>query len=66
MRKSANLRSLAPTAWVIGGCHGNRLFLAPDDDETGARSQRQFLFANCIVLTLCVAIVAFAVALVGA
>jgi hypothetical protein len=67
MGKSANLRRLeAPkTVWLIGGCHGTCIFHT-SDDEAGRRSQRQFLFANCIVLTLCAAIVAFVVALVWA
>ena len=66
MGKSANLRRLEgpKTVWLIGGCHGACFFHA-SDDEAGRRSQRQFLFANCIVLTLCAAIVAFVVALVG-
>ena len=67
MGKSANLRSLAAqkTVWFVGGCHGICFFHA-SDDEAGRRSQRQFLFASWIVLTLCAAIVAFVVALVWA
>ena len=64
MSRSANLRSLESTKTVrlIGGCHGTCLFFA-SDDEAGRRSQRQFLFGNSIVLTLCAAIVACIVAL---
>jgi hypothetical protein len=67
MTKSADLRrSEAPKAiWLIGGCHG-ACFIHTFDDEAGRRSQHQFLFANCIVLTLCAAVVAFVVALVWA
>lgn len=66
MGKSANRRLEAPkTVWLIGGCHGTGFFHT-SDDEAGRRSQRQFLFANCIVLTLCAAIVVFVVALVWA
>ena len=67
MGKSANLRRLeAPkSVWLIGGCHGT-CFFHTSDDEAGRRSQRQFLFASCIVLTLCAAIVAFVIALVWA
>jgi hypothetical protein len=67
MSKSANLQSLEPpkTGWLIGGCHGTCFFF-DSDGEVGRRSQRQFLFGNCIVLTLCAAIVAFVVALVWA
>jgi len=67
MGKSANLRSLeAPNAvWLVGGCHGT-CFFHTSDDEAVRRSRCQFLFGNCIVLTLCAAIVAFVVALVWA
>lgn len=67
MGKSATPRSLESptTVWLVGGCHGT-CFFHTFDNEAGRRSQRQFLFANCIVLTLCAAIVAFVVALVWA
>lgn len=67
MPKSANLRTLPARndLWLTGGCHGTCL-LQTFDDESGRRSQRQFLFGNCIVLTLCAAIVAVVVALVWA
>jgi hypothetical protein len=64
MRKSADLRSLAARemGWLVGGCHGTCIFLT-SDDRTGARIQRQIVFANCIVLMLCAAIAAFVVVL---
>lgn len=67
MRKSDNVRDAAAKDWVvlIGGCHGTHLFRDPDDKD--GRSRRQFLLANCAILTMCIAIVAlvFAVAIVA-
>ena len=63
MRQSANLRSstVQESVLVIGGCYGT-CFLRDADDEEGRMGRRQFLLANCIVMTVCMAIVVLVVA----
>lgn len=61
---SANLCSPTPQkrVLVIGGCHGT-CFLQGSDDEASWTGRRQFLLANCILLTVSMAILALAVVL---
>jgi hypothetical protein len=62
MRGSANFRNSTPgNVLLIGGCYGT-YFLYDSDDEMGRTNRRQFILANCVVLTLCLAIVALVVA----
>ena len=50
---------------LFGGCHG--LLILPDlDDRGGKTGPRQILLANCIVLALCLAVVAIVVVLAWA
>ena len=58
MRQSANLRSatVQGSALVVGGCYGT-CFLRDSDDEEGRTGRRQFLLGNCLVMTVCMAIV---------
>ena len=67
MRQSANHCSstVQKSALVIGGCHGT-CFLRDSDDEEGRTGRRQFLLGNCLVMTVCMAIVVLAVALTWA
>ena len=64
MHQPASLRNspVQESALVIGGCHGT-CFLRDSDDEEGRTGRRQFLLANCIVMTICLAIVLLVVAL---
>jgi hypothetical protein len=65
MHKSTDLHgSMAQkSVLLIGGCHGTCL-LRHSDDEGGTTDRRQFLLANGIVLSVCMAIIALIVALV--
>ena len=64
MRQSANLRSatVQGSALVVGGYYGT-CFLRDSGDEEGRTGRRQFLLANCIVMTIFLAIVLLVVAL---
>ena len=67
MRQPASLRSsmVQESALVIGGCYGT-CFLRDSDDEEGRAGRLQFLLGNCLVMTVCMAIVVLAVALTWA
>lgn len=61
MRTSTDVgNSASGKMLLIGGCYGT-YFLYAADDTKDRTLRRQFLLANSIVLTLCMAIVALVV-----
>ena len=65
MGQPANLRCsmVQESALVVGGCYGT-CFLRHSEDEEGRASRLQFLLGNCIVMTVCMAIVVLVVAVI--